>query len=410
LTVSFRISELELDRFRGARKLKIGFPKYEPLYVVGANNAGKSTILSAIALALKTGGFHSFSPEIYDFHCTSEGRHTDEFHIHLKFGADGGKLPAVQGIGSPVFVHGVHVRGRRTKKGPEHSHYLVDDAGETISFSQTTPIRGEMKEVFAGTGVGYRPVNARLDDIRDFLPDLWVLRPHEVDAALYTWKTGPLRRLASLLSKRFLDTEWSFDWQGRPRSMPSGIRNAHQFLSDAVKEFPFWKDDMRPKLEKALGEYLGARSSFALTPDLSAIEEWLVQQLTVAFAVEANAPPMPISRMGDGVQSLVRLAALDVISQYPDLMKNDRVVMLLEEPETHLHPHLRRKLRTTLEVLAGRGYQIVATTHSSEFISFIGRQRIVRLARRDGGMDAYPLAVSRIKEEIKRQERLERGC
>src|SRR5690606_2949622 len=99
---------------------------------------------------------------------------------------------------------------------------------------------------------------------------------------------------------------------------------------------------------------------------LSAIEEWLVQQLTVAFAVEANAPSMPINRMGDGVQSLVRLAALDVISQYPDLMRNDRVVVLMEEPETHLHPHLRRKLRTTLDTLAERGYQIVATTHSSE--------------------------------------------
>ncbi|TGS82734.1 DUF2813 domain-containing protein [Mesorhizobium sp. M3A.F.Ca.ET.174.01.1.1] len=408
-TVSFRLSEIQLYDFRGADRLKVEFPLMQPLYLVGANNAGKSTVLDAIALALKGGGFHTFSPDGYDFHHGADSGRAEEFHIYLRFEADRGKLPAVQGMGSPAFVHGVHVQGRITRKGPEHSHYLIDDAGKTISFSRTTPVKGEAKDAFAGTGVGFRPVNARLDDIRDFLPEVWVLRPNQIDASLYEWKTGPLRRLATLLSKRFLEADWNFNWRGGTRSMPAGIQHAHQFLTDAVREFPFWKDDLRPKLEKALGHYLGDRSSFALTPDLASIEEWLVQQLTVAFAVEANAPSIPISRMGDGVQSLVRLAALDVISQYPEMMRNERVVILFEEPETHLHPHLRRKLRVTLEQLAERGYQIVVTTHSSEFISFADKQRIARLSRTPDGVRLHPLLPSNIKQEIKQQERLERG-
>ncbi len=38
--------------------------------------------------------------------------------------------------------------------------------------------------------------------------------------------------------------------------------------------------------------------------------------------------------MGDGWQSLVRLAALDVFRQYPELIRGEGALLLLEEPET----------------------------------------------------------------------------
>jgi len=408
-SVRFTLAEINIRDFRGMDSLALKLPNREPLYLVGANNAGKSTILEAIALALKGGGYHSFAPEPFDFRFVPEEGHAGEFHIYLTFEEDGGKLPAVQGVGSPVFVHGVHVRGRRTNKGLEHSHYLIGADGQAITFSQTTAVKGETKERFSGTGVGFRPVNARLDDIRDFVPELWSLKPTQVEQALYIWKTGPLRRLATLLSKRFLETKWNFEWKGQARSMPDGIRKAHEFLTQAVREFPFWKDDMKPKLEASLGQYIGNRTSFSLAPDLAAIEDWLVQQLTIGFAVEAGSPSTPLNRMGDGIQSLVRIAALDVISQYPELMRNDRVVILFEEPETHLHPHLRRKLRGTLSELAARGYQVFSTTHAPEFISFSERQRLVRLSRHSTGVAAHTPQPGDIRSDIKRQERLEQG-
>ena len=59
----------------------------------------------------------------------------------------------------------------------------------------------------------------------------------------------------------------------------------------------------------------------------------------------------------------------------------ERVVLLFEEPETHLHPHLRRKLRDVLERLAKNSWTVITATHSPEFISFAQSQKIVRLWR-----------------------------
>ena len=71
----------------------------------------------------------------------------------------------------------------------------------------------------------------------------------------------------------------------------------------------------------------------------------------VAFATDTGGATTPLERMGDGWQSLIRIAALDVLTQFPEQVR-ERVVLLFEEPETYLHPHLSRKLRGVLERLA----------------------------------------------------------
>jgi ABC-type histidine transport system ATPase subunit len=83
---------------------------------------------------------------------------------------------------------------------------------------------------------------------------------------------------------------------------------------------------------------------------------------------------------------MIRLAALEALIEYPDLVR-ERVVlqaphlpapalalrqgmwMLLEEPETHLHPHLRRKIRRVLGELAAKGWTVVY-----QRLAFRGRQ------------------------------------
>jgi hypothetical protein len=119
--------------------------------------------------------------------------------------------------------------------------------------------------------------------------------------------------------------------------MPQALIDAHEFFRGAVAEFPFWKEDLRPRLEAALSDYIGAQARFDLRPEVQAVQDWLTQQLAISFAADAGAASTPLDRMGDGWQSLIRLAALDVLSQYPGEIA-EKVVLLFEEPETHLHP------------------------------------------------------------------------
>src|SRR3990170_718886 len=139
------------------------------------------------------------------------------------------------------------------------------------------------------------------------------------------------------------------------------------------------------------------------------LEDWLAQQLVVAFATDSGGATTPLEKMGDGWQSLIRVAALDVLSQYPDQIR-ERVVLLFEEPETYLHPHLVRKLRSVLEQLAGNGWTVVTATHAPEMISFAAPQMVVKLWRRPDGVGKGELRTTDAGSHATFQERLdERG-
>src|ERR1700730_626901 len=187
--------------------------------------------------------------------------------------------------------------------------------------------------------------------------------------------------------------------------MPDRIKSVHAFLSAAIEKFPLWKDDLRPKLSKTLSAYVGRHTQIELKPKIQEIEEWLTQQLLLSFAADEHGTVTPIESMGDGWQSLIRLAALDVLSQYPDQVKNS-VVLLFEEPETHLHPHLRRRMRTVLERLAAGGWYVVTSTHSPELIDLGSKQEIVKVRRRGNDVTRAQIDTASIPDPIRLQAKI----
>lgn len=238
------------------------------------------------------------------------------------------------------------------------------------------------------------------------LPEVWLITPENLERSLYVWKTRPLAKLAELLSDRFLRDEWQFDHDGKTRKMPKSIEAAHRFFRDAVNEFPFWKEDLGPKLREALSRYVGRQAAISLRPDIQTIQEWLAQQLAASFASDSGGIVTPLDRMGAGWQALVRVAALDVLGSYVDVIK-DRVVLLFEEPETYLHPHLRRRLRDVLSELAAKGWVVLAATHSSEFIRFGAAQQIQRLWRSGESVIGGSLSVTTVAKRAQMQEKLD---
>ncbi len=353
MSVEFSLGSLTVRGFRGMAEFNLDLPQGVPLYLIGANNSGKSTVLFSLALALRGGGTHQFTPEEFDFYHAPDGKAATDFSVCLKFLVDDPKhLPIVQAVGPPVPVHGVEVRGSTDRAGRlSHRHLLLDAAGEPIVLLVRTAIKADLKETYRDHGLASPRVYGRLDDIRDHLPEVFLLTGDNLKDQLYRYRTGPLQRLSRLLARRFLEQKWEFPFKGKTWPMPDAIRNAHSFLRDAVNAFPFWKQDLKPKLEDTLSTYLGRTAQIHLRPDIQSIEGWRTQQLLVAFAAESGGSVTPLERMGDGWQSLIRLAALDVLSQYEEEVR-ERTLLLFEEPETYLHPHLRRKMRDVLERLA----------------------------------------------------------
>lgn len=413
MAIDYRISKVTIRGFRGIDALDLDVEAGVPSVLIGSNNAGKSTVLDAIALALNSGGFQKWSPSESDFFCDTTGSRAQDFQIQVHFHSDHQfGLPAVKGVGKAVLVHGIQVRGSTAKNGwMTHKRTLLDEDGSPITMSTRSPLSKAEKETFADHAIGYRPVYARVDDIREHAADVWLFKPKDISAALYVWKNGPLKRLSNFLAEKFLRETWTYKSpEGREWEMPTTVNKAHDFLRATTEAFPFWTGDMKPRLERIFERYVGANAKIELRPDILTIQEWLSQQLQVSLAMDEGCASTPLENMGDGWQSAIRLAALEALCEYPDLVR-ERTVLLLEEPETHLHPHLRRKMRKVLGELSSKGWTVIYTTHSPEMVSLDEPQVITRLVRHKGSIKKGSVDTRAIEDSAKLQSKLdERGA
>ena len=409
MPIDYKISKLIIRQFRGIDELELEIREGYPSVLIGTNNAGKSTILNSIALALNGGGYHQWSPSETDFHCSADGTRATEFLVQIHFDSENEfGYPAVKGVAKPSLIHGIQVKGKMWKDGRiVHSRTLFGADGKTVTIEPRTSLAAADKENFSDHDVGYKKYNARLDDIRDDTPEVWLFKPQNIEASLYIWKTGPIAKLSGLLAERFLADSWDVQRDGGKSSpMPATMHKAHEFFKHALEEFPLWKDDMKPHLEEVIGRYVGTQAKVEIRPDAQLFKEWISQQLVVSLATDPDSVATPLRNMGDGWQSVVRLAALEALSKYPELIK-ERVVLLLEEPETHLHPHLRRKLRKVLAALSAKGWTVVYSTHSPELVAFDSKQIITRLVRSAGKLASSNVVTDSVGHDAKVQEKLD---
>ena len=409
MAIDYKISRVVIQNFRGIDTLELEFKHGYPSVLIGSNNAGKTAVLNAIALALNGGDYYKYDVDENDFYCSDAGVRSRSFLVAVHFHSqDPFGYPAVKGIGAVSMVHGVQVKGAMTKDGRmSHSRTLFDETGKSLTISPRTPVAAADKAKFAEHDVGFKTVNAKMSDIAAHTPEIWFFRPQNIEASLYVWKTGPIARLSKLLAEHYLNDKWEYQVpDGTTRPMPNAVTAAYKFFQNSTAELPFWKDDMKPRLERVIGKYVGTHAKMDLKPDTQLIEDWLAQKLAVSLATDPDSVATPLRKMGDGWQSVIRLAALEALCEYEDLVK-ERIILLLEEPETHLHPHLRRKVRKVLAALAAKGWTVVYTTHSPELVSFQEKQVITRLVRSKGKVVSRSVNTDDIDDPAKLQSKLD---
>src|SRR5258708_32540683 len=116
MAVEFRFEKLCITDFRGIHELELEFPDGFPLHLIGSNNAGKSTVLQAIALALRGGGFHQYDLAPFAFFKSATGEQARAFEVWLCPPAGRENAPPVAvSVGSHRVAQAIAVPAQMSK-------------------------------------------------------------------------------------------------------------------------------------------------------------------------------------------------------------------------------------------------------------------------------------------------------
>lgn len=133
-----------------------------------------------------------------------------------------------------------------------------------------------------------------------------------------------------------------------------------------------------------------------LVPDLEDIEIQTENNNPTVHLVYKNGS-LPLAVAGDGVRLLVRLSL--------ELAAPLGGVVLLEEPEVHMHPAALRQCARAIHAAISRGIQIILTTHSLDLIDYLLAEAnpsaldlisLYRLQLRDNQLVNYRLSGTEI--------------
>ena len=315
------LSQIQLERFRGFSRYSAAFG--DATYLVGPNNAGKSTILTALRMVdaqLRTA--FARKPTLYVDHHDA-GRHAyplsmDDFptlseSVRHDFGSDESRVQ-VSWSGGLKFA----------AIWPEDSAHL--DAHE-----RRDPY------FFLHYANGGQPREPK--DVRRLYPSLGVVPP-----------LGPVDTSEPILSEKYVRASMG----GRLSSRH--FRNQLLLLrqSDQLYDFFHFANEWTPDLQL---------TDLSVSSDGTGIDVFYVEGV--------RRLEREIAWAGDGMQVWWQIL-------HHVFRNSDLPTIVLDEPEVFLHPDLQRRL---VRLLEDTGKQVIVATHSSELLGEVDAKSIALVDR-----------------------------
>jgi putative ATP-dependent endonuclease of OLD family len=316
----------------GFRNLDGRFPLNGPLsVVVGENNVGKSNLIEALRILLRSeeGPRNQRWIGADDFACDSSGtRTTDTLELAAEFSE---LTPAQQArmvtCLSPALGEGrarLRVRAAISPEGRVTTSWFGGDSDHPDV------------EEFARSAVSYTYLPA----LRDASAEL---RP------------GRNNRLTALLST--LAPEGHSDRDEIVRLMSDANDKLGQVATLVTA---------KSEVQKALDDLTGD-GPFTQRTDLAFSQPDFTKVVSTLRALVGSPDPLEILQNGLGYNNLLYMAVL--LAALGKTANAELRVLLIEEPEAHLHPQLQQLLLSSLKSAAGERTQVVATSHSPNFAS-----------------------------------------
>jgi putative ATP-dependent endonuclease of OLD family len=385
------ISEIKIENFRlfGEGESAFVLPLKPGLTaIVGENDAGKTAVIDAIRFVLGTRDQEMLRLEPTDFHQPAEGGEpAEQLAIRLTFqgltsqdkGAFAEYLTYIskgQSVDTSLVI--TWVARRNTRGGASRRMLPTEwrtgtvgdgpplDAGARSLLTATylRPLRDAKRAMTAGRGSRLSQILQHTKEIKET-----GVRFDETITPLPDPKTLSVLGLGDYASYLFGQSE--------------GIRQTRDKLNDEYLEPLSFANDL-----------LRARIAVSGSRDDGIRLRQLLEKLEVALAQSIDEESA--NARGLGSNNLLFMACeLLLLAAESDGFP----LLLIEEPEAHLHPQRQHRLMSFLQEQAdrvrpdGQQIQIIVTTHSPNLASDI---RLNNLALLEGGK-AFPLVEGRTK-------------
>ncbi|MCX2472783.1 AAA family ATPase [Pedobacter sp. MC2016-05] len=327
-----KLNSITIEGFRSIRdEITIRFPSKKPVVLIGENNCGKSNVIRAIDML-----FGEYHPKYKDI------EHFDHHDRNPK---------------TPIVISGAvsdfaGVLGRQAQR---------------INAFKFKAIKGSEVEYIAlledGTPNGYVT-----NEVRGELTSIIVNSEHNLSYQLsYTSKYTLLSKVMKVLHKSLVSDD----------QRVTALKKLYVEIQNTFDEVPEFKQ-FKGSMSTISGEIL-ANMSYMLQMDFSAYDPSNYFKSLRVNPVEGT-DARSFEELGTGQQQLLALAFAHA---YCKSFIDGDIVLILDEPESHLHPLAQKWLSKMITKMAADGLQIVITTHSANFIDLLNIDGLF-LLRKDG--------------------------
>ena len=355
-----RITRLHIENFRSIRNLDIVLG--ETTVFIGPNNVGKTAVLEALRMALtrrrgQSGGF-------------------TEYDVHVQGDADDPKE-------SPGIVIEIEAEELEAGEWPEAVRADLDQVLKMDPVTGKNSITLRVECVWDSSTGALEPSWQFLNLERQPLSGTSARRLN-LDRF---WRYLPVFHLGALRDAADEFSPRSQFWGRLLRAIkiPSQLESRVQRVLGLVNRRLLKADPKLSGISETIAQAtkIAARNEVG-DVDLSLVplKSWdLLSRAGIALRNDSESPLLPLQRHGQGVQSLSVVFLFRAFVEHllaGFYLADSKPVLVLEEPETHLHPQAARSLWKHVHQLPG---QKVVTTHSPYFVQHVPFRdlRMVRL-------------------------------
>jgi putative ATP-dependent endonuclease of OLD family len=324
-----RVRKLTIEGYRSiGERIEITFPPGQPVVLVGENNAGKSNIVRALELVLGPFWPGNHEPEDHEFFGRDPSR---PIEIQIEFDPNdllGSKYQRLvwrynRSNQEPVYFRGIEVSGKES--------YVRSEDRDTCMCILVEAERN--------------------------------LRYHISYASKWTFLSRLMRRFHEALTGN--------------QAVRSDLEDLFKEVKQKFHEIPEFGDFVTG-LQKEL-EDLVISMPHRLQVDFEAYNPVNFFHALRLQAAEGNEP-RTLEEMGTGEQQVLTLAFAYAYAK----AFHQGIILVIEEPEAHLHPLAQQWLAQRLKSRCSEGLQVLITTHSPAFISVEGLEGLVLVYKENG--------------------------